>query len=570
MSTPVGLTSAASIALHANRSPGELEAQQANPSRLNAMVGAFQQRADAARPHLTAALSTAGAVVAQLAQQAITCGGPTFMREQVSMQLFSALREKHPALAVCLQVGMSAATIWAHTHVREGRMDRATEHNVGVAGHMGVSRDEFAALPADVRARKNADHQGHSRSVTRTQITAETLFAAVAVAGLATGNHDLTARLFATQMRNLVYAASRESGQATLAFTRSSGATHGVNEQNITKMACAYSAMTLAMGMAGDALAHRLLPEGQKISGGGVSGHDGKQLTGLALQKAIALVATVRAICNTSTELIDASLGKHFENSQVGGQQSAQRLNAAALLPRKDYQRLLDHSPTRMAWNNSASAASLIFQQVTGAHGHPAAGVTSFLNNTVSAAAFGLMYPMINQTYQAHAKIRAEVANPTAPVAVEMDDLASSRRSSGSDGADRVAVSNLDGASSARTRTPASTRASTPQPDEQQLNRRGGQSAPSAASTDDDMIEIVTPGAARLLAEQAAAAANKASSVSEPARASLDSLASTSSRQSIDPANVKLPEPGPDEIPLPDSPRSSIGSLAENGPTGRS
>ncbi|WP_062389957.1 hypothetical protein [Pseudomonas abietaniphila] len=552
--------------------PNELERGQANPSRLNAFVQAFRDRTHAAQPHLETALATAGAFVGQMAQQAITCGGPTFMREEVSMQLFSALREKHPAIAVSLQVAMSLATILAHTHVREGRMNRATEHNVGVAGHIGVSRDEFAGLPDDVRARKIASQERDSKAVTRAQISAEALFATVSVIGLAAGNHDLTSRLFATQMRNLVYAATRESGQATLAFTRSSGATHGVNEQNMTKMACAYTVMTLAMGMAQDALARRLLPDGQQVSGGGVSGPDGKQLTGSELQKAIALVATARAVCNTAVEVVDAFLGKHFENKQVGGQQSAQRFDAAALLPAKDYQRLLDHSPTRLAWNNSANAASLIFQQVTNAAGHPAAGVVSLLNNSVSAAAFGLMYPMINQTYQAHAKIRAEVA--AAPALPEVDDvvddetaapgtpvsetpprpasnefvlgeLPSTRSRPGEEGSGHVSRQSSRAPSPAP-RTPASPLASE--------HRAGSPVAePLAASSDSDeeVIEIETPGAALLresLAAEALEAARSEGGLDGASLASHERSPSEYSTETI--SSAPLP-------PLPPSPASS-------------
>jgi hypothetical protein len=554
------------------RTPDELERGQANPSRLNAFAQAFRDRANAAQPHLGAALATAGAFVGQMAQQAITCGGPTFMREEVSMQLFSALREKHPALAVSLQVGMSLATILAHTHMREGRMNRATEHNVGVAGHMGVSRDEFAGLPADVRARKIASQERDSKAVTRAQIGAEALFATVSVIGLAAGNHDLTSRLFATQMRNLVYAATRESGQATLAFTRSSGATHGVNEQNMTKMACVYAAMTLAMGMAQDALARRLLPDGQQVAGGGVSGPDGKQLTGSELQKAIALVASARAVCNTAVEVVDAFLGKHFENAQVGGQQSAQRLNAHALLPAKDYQRLLDHSPTRLAWNNSANAASLIFQQVTNAAGHPAAGVVSLLNNSISAAAFGLMYPMINQTYQAHAKIRAEVAAAPAraesvgemgreasapgtplgeaplqlaPHEFELEDFPPTHLEPGNEGSGHVTPQ------SSRAPTPASRTSARPVESEHRAGSLLAGSVANSSDSDDEVIELETPGAARLRESLAAEALEEARGEGGSEVSSVGSRESSPSEYSSQ-TNGSAPLP-----PLPPSPVSS-------------
>ena len=238
----------------------------------------------------------------------------------------------------------------------------------------------------------------------------------MSLAGALTGNPGLTARVLSTQLRNVIYAGTRESLQATgsMVASRDGKASYGVSDDNMSTNGAWYTLNTLAMGMLQDGLIQKALPKGYTVSGPEIRDAAGKPLSGKALHEMGAIVSALRAACNTVIETGDAFLGKHYDAKQVGDSQKF-----SPSLPMKDYGRLLDHSIARLSWNNFANGSTLASQQIMNAitKGNMSPLLSSLFNNAGTAAAFGLTYKVVNQIYQAHSKVRGAVAaesqNPT-------------------------------------------------------------------------------------------------------------------------------------------------------------
>ncbi|RWR00876.1 hypothetical protein ED28_15590 [[Pantoea] beijingensis] len=357
-----------------------------------------------------------GAIAGHALQQMITCGGPTLLREEAFIEAYNLmlphLTQKSPAAAVTLQMCISAASIAAHYAVREPRIERDPQGNqVAVRGHFGLSPEHADVLRRDKPQEWDANvetQRTNSQRVTGQQITAELINTGLSLAGAISGNHGLTTRILSSQIRNTLYAASRESLQASLSLTGSSQgkATFGVNDAHMSINAAWYTAMTLTMGLMQDALIHSALPKGYSVSGPELRDADGQLLKGKELHQLGLVVSGVRLTCNTMIETVDAFLGKHYDTKQSGDTQKF-----SASLPLKDYGRLLDHSVARLSWNNFANGTTLAAQQIASriTDGHVPSALQSLLGNAGSAAAFGLTYKMVNQTYQSHAKVRAAV-----------------------------------------------------------------------------------------------------------------------------------------------------------------
>ncbi|MDW8844685.1 hypothetical protein SD961_02075 [Erwinia sp. MMLR14_017] len=358
-----------------------------------------------------------GALGGHALQQMITCGLPTMMREEAFIEAYNMLlphlAEKHPAAAVGLQAAVSLANIAAHIHVREPRLARDPQHNqVAVRGQFGLSPDRAEVMRRDKPAewnRLSAQTQTDSKRVTGQQIAAELLNVGMSLAGALTGNPGLTARVLSTQLRNVIYAGTRESLQATgsMVASRDGKASYGVSDDNMSTNGAWYTLNTLAMGMLQDGLIQKALPKGYTVSGPEIRDAAGKPLSGKALHEMGAIVSALRAACNTVIETGDAFLGKHYDAKQVG---DGQKLSPS--LPMKDYGRLLDHSIARLSWNNFANGSTLASQQIMAAitKGKMSPLLSSLFNNAGTAAAFGLTYKVVNQIYQAHSKVRGAVA----------------------------------------------------------------------------------------------------------------------------------------------------------------
>lgn len=361
-----------------------------------------------------------GALGGHALQQMVTCGLPTLMREEAFIEAYNMmlphLAEKHPAAAVGLQVAVSLANIAAHHHIREPRLARDPQNNsVAVRGQFGLSPDQAAVMQRDKPQQwQNLvdKHQGDSRRVTGQQVAAELMNIGMSAAGALTGNSGLTARVLSTQLRNVLYAASRESLQATgsMVASRDGKASHGVSDDHMRTNGAWYTLNTLAMGMLQDSLIQKALPQGYTVSGPEIRDAAGQRLSGNELHAMAALVSGIRAACNTVIETGDAFLGKHYDAKRAGDSQKF-----SPSLPMKDYGRLLDHSIARLSWNNFANASTLAAQQVLNAatKGSLSPMLSSLLNNGGTAAAFGLTYKMVNQIYQAHSKVRGAVAATT-------------------------------------------------------------------------------------------------------------------------------------------------------------
>lgn len=358
-----------------------------------------------------------GALSGHALQQMITCGLPTMMREEAFIEAYNMmlphLVEKHPAAAVGLQAAVSLANIAAQRHLREPRLERDPQQNqVAVRGQFGLSPSQAGVMRRDKPDewnRLSEQTKTDSKRVTGQQITAELLNVGMSIAGVMTGNPGLTARVLSTQLRNVIYAASRETLQATgsMVASRDGKASYGVSDDNMSTNGAWYTLNTLAMGMLQDGLIQKALPKGYTVSGPEIRDASGNRLSGKALHEMGAIVSALRAACNTVIETGDAFLGKHYDAKQVGDSQKF-----SPSLPMKDYGRLLDHSIARLSWNNFANGSTLASQQIMAAvtKGKMSPLLSSLFNNTGTAAAFGLTYKVVNQIYQAHSKVRGAVA----------------------------------------------------------------------------------------------------------------------------------------------------------------
>lgn len=356
------------------------------------------------------------AAVGQTLQQVATCGLPTLAREVAFMHAYNLLAnsiaQKNPGAALGLQAVVSMASIASHVYVRHPRMDRlGADSTVAVRGHFGLSPQDWnAKLPAE-REQLSDRQQQDSRNVTRNQVVAEVVYLGIAAMGVARGDGALSARVIATQLRHFTYAVSREGMQASLSMTGIDGGkkTHGVNEDNMATMSWIYGAMTLAMGFVQDSISRDLLPAGQTLSSPALTDAHQQPLLGLALAKSILLLAGTRSGFNTLVSIMDGHVSKHLDARQSGATQSFQ-----PSLPLKDYGRILDQSLARMSWTSLASAANMAMGELV-ARDIVSPALGSFLGNGATAAAMGLAYRTINQTFQAHAAVRKAIDNPPVP-----------------------------------------------------------------------------------------------------------------------------------------------------------
>lgn len=372
--------------------------------------GALQAWSDSAAnlPSGRTTLAAAG----QTLQQMVTCGLPTYVREVAFMHAYSALADglakKNPGGALALQAAISLASIATQVYVRQPRLERlGAESNVAVRGHFALSEAKWNGLSSDKQDALRTQMKRDSRNVTRNQVAAEAIYLSLGALGAARGDGALSARILSTQLRNVIYAVSREAMQASLSMTgkHDDTKTHGVNQDNMALLGWAYGAMTLTMGFVQDSVSPQTLPLGQTLSSPALTGANHLPLRGDALAKSIQTLAGTRAAFNTVIAIMDNHLQKHFDTRQAGTTQQFE-----ASLPLKDYGRILDQSPARVAWTSLASAINMAMGEVT--RGNTSAALGSFLGNAGTAAAMGLAYRTMNQTFQAHGSVRKAIDNP--------------------------------------------------------------------------------------------------------------------------------------------------------------
>ncbi|CAM3414478.1 hypothetical protein [Paracidovorax anthurii] len=362
--------------------------------------------------------AAAGAFAGHTLQQLLTCGIPTFSREYAMLQIYrgivnSKFAQDNPFAIVGMQAVISTMAVVAHAKLRHARMDR--DQAAAVKGHFGLTNDQWRDMPNNDRLKLLAVQQADSRRVTANQVMAEVGNLTMSTIAAAEGDPTVAARVLATQIRNVIYAGMRELMQASIKFVNVEGpGTSGVNNANMSSMAAVYTLMTMGASTASDGVVSAVLnARSVGLNGLQFQTVDSNNPVNDPQLHNAALVALIRGLFNTSVEVIDAGLGKHYETKQVGAQQV---WNSGNKLPMTDHDRVFDHSVARFSWNQFAGMANLAVQQIATASGlrDKAPNLTSFLGVATTAAAFGLAYRNTNQTYQAHARVRSAVANPPA------------------------------------------------------------------------------------------------------------------------------------------------------------
>ncbi|MDR7149955.1 hypothetical protein J2W49_001910 [Hydrogenophaga palleronii] len=375
-----------------------------------------------------------GIAGAHLMQQAVTCGIPTFAREMAFIGLTMKLAE-NPGAAAGVQAAMTAINVAGHV-IRHRRMDRNPE--AAARGFHGMTKPQWDATPPDQQAAMMERQQRNSRWVTQMHAAAMVVNTGAMIGGLAQPGNE-NARLFmatqaASDVRNLIYAALRETGQASLSMVglQAPNASGGVNDQRMSTSAFAYTVAQAAGSYGADAIVSHARPD-IRASGGIIRTAAAELASGPALFKMAAVVASVRAVANTLGEVLDAGMAKHHEASQAGGRQvfspgmpganqyaqkkrelmAASEGNVSALQLAQlrvqtfrenvDISRLLDHSPARMAWNGTAATAADLASLMAPSN------LRTALSSFGVAMMFGASYKPVNQTYQAHAAVRSQV-----------------------------------------------------------------------------------------------------------------------------------------------------------------
>ena len=194
------------------------------------------------------------------------------------------------------------------------------------------------------------------------------------------------------------------------------GETLGLSGAHLTTAIATYAAAGLTAGYVGQALAASATPHAStaaNVRNGALSPAE----AGMSLAAAWGTAATlagVKAAVNTVVEAIDWFQRTQLEAMQGGAtQQLAPRLNTAPA--HRDYGRLLDHMPGRMAVINTVNSA-------VGAAGYLArnssAALQSLIGNAGSVALNAMLDYSLTNTWQAEAAVRAATnPRPTEPEA---------------------------------------------------------------------------------------------------------------------------------------------------------
>ena len=385
--------------------PGYKAAGAVGNSLQHAAVQAWSDSA-ANLPSGRTTLAAAG----QTLQQMATCGAPTYVREVIFMHTYDVLAEglakKSPAAALTLQAAISVACVAAQVYLRQPRLERlGNDSSVAVRGHFALSEAKWNALLPDKQDALRQQMKRDSRNVTRNQIAAEAIYLGLGALGASRGDGALSARILATQLRNVIYAVARETMQASVSMTATHGTskTHGIGQDDMAVLGWAYAAMTLSMGFVQDSVSPNVLPPGQTLSSPALLGADHQPLHGEVLAASIQSLAGTRAAFNTVVAILDNHLQKHFDTQQAGATQQFK-----PSLPLKDYGRVLDQSVGRVAWTSLASAVNMASGELL--RGVLPRALAGFLGNASSAAVMGLAYRTTNQTFQAHASVRKALA----------------------------------------------------------------------------------------------------------------------------------------------------------------
>lgn len=353
------------------------------------------------------------AAAGHLAHQAVSVGIPTFAREMLAAGLSAGLHAAAPQVAIGLQAGMMALGVTLQV-VRERRESRDPDE--AARGFHSLSAEQWAQSSPQQQDTMRQTQARHSRMFTALQVAASSLNLGLTVSNVRNGEATTAIARVATDVKTAVYTTMRDALQASFRMVGIQGETNGLGGAHLTTAVAAYAAVQLTAGYAGQALATLAAP-GSATASNVLNGVLTPQEAGLSLGAAwgtAATVAGVRAALNTVVEAVDWFQRTQLEATQGGTRQElAPRINTAP--ENRDYGRLLDHMPARMALintiNSVVGAASYFARNAPDA-------VESLIGNVGSAGVNAMLDYSVTNTWQAAAAVRASTsASPPVPEA---------------------------------------------------------------------------------------------------------------------------------------------------------
>jgi hypothetical protein len=351
------------------------------------------------------------AAAGHIAHQAVAVGIPTFAREMLAQGLMAALHTASPQAAIGLQAGMLVVNIGLQV-VREQREARNPDE--AARGFHALSPEQWEQSSPQQQAEMRDTQARHSRLITVLQVASSV--SDLVLTGVNVRNGDATSAIqrATTGFKTGIYTTMRDTLQASFRMVGIVGDTHGTSGPHLTAAIATYAGVAGASNYVSDVLLAATAPErstATAVLNGVLSTGAAGMSTGAAWGTAVTAAGT-KAALNTVVEAIDWFQRTQHEANQGGTvQQLAPRINIAP--EHRDYGRLLDHMPGRLAVINSINAA-------TGLAGHFAsnssAALQSLIGNAGSAVVTFLTDYSLSSTFQADAAVRtATSASPESP-----------------------------------------------------------------------------------------------------------------------------------------------------------
>jgi len=347
------------------------------------------------------------AAAGHLAHQAVSVGIPTVAREMLAQGLMVGLHGAAPQVAIGLQAGMMVLSVGLQV-VRERR--EARDPNEAARGFHSLSPEQWAQSSPQEQAAMRDTQARHSRLLTVLQVASSAVNLGLGVANVRSGDASAAIQRVATDVKTAVYTTMRDSLQASFRMVGIAGETYGLGGAHLANAIATYAAAQVTAGYVGQALVAGAAP-GASAATNVLNGLTSPAAAGMSTAAAwgtAATVAGVKAAVNTVVEAIDWFQRSQQEANQGGARQElAPRINTAP--EHRDYGRLLDQTPGRMALVNTINSA-------LGAAGHVArnssAAVQSLIGNVGAAAVGALVDYSVSNTFQAAAAVRAATSPP--------------------------------------------------------------------------------------------------------------------------------------------------------------
>jgi hypothetical protein len=341
------------------------------------------------------------AAAGHLVHQAVSVGMPTFAREMLVAGLTVGL-QGHANAVIGLQAGMMALNVTLQV-VRERR--EAREPNEAARGFHSLSADDWNASSPQEQAAMRQTQARHSRLFTELQVAASALNLGLGIGNVRNGDVGSAISRVATDVKTTVYTTMRDALQASFRMSGIVDETLGLSGTHLTTAIATYAAVSLAGNYASQALVGSAAPQASTAANvrNGVLTPAEAGMSMAAAWGTAATVAGVKAAVNTVVEAIDWFQRTQLEAMEGGREHTLQpRINIAP--EHRDYARLLDHLPARMALVNTINS-------VTGAAGyaarHTSAAMQSLIGNAGSVAVSAMLDYSVTNTWQAESAVRA-------------------------------------------------------------------------------------------------------------------------------------------------------------------